>query len=239
MSQRHIFLRQLGSLAVSTERRATISPRCYTSKATPIEDLIPDSPGSNHNDLASFLEYATRSGLNPKSTVYVGTHYEYTVGASLARHGFSVRRIGGASDYGIDLLGTWNFPTPSSSFPSGTTTLKVLVQCKAGPIGPHTIRELEGAFVGAPAGWRGGEGVLGVLASRKVATKGVGEALGRSRWPMMFVCCDAEGRISQVRWNQRAELEGLEGMNAAVRRSAAGEIPEVILTWKGQILSRS
>jgi hypothetical protein len=190
--------------------------------------------------MTSFLDYATRTSLNPKSTVYVGTHYEYTVAASLARYGFLVKRVGGTSDYGIDLLGTWNIPplSSASSASSLSTTLKVLVQCKAGPIGPHTIRELEGAFVGAPAGWRDGYGVLGVLASRKVATKGVSEALGRSRWPMMFVCCDAEGTISQVRWNQRAELEGLEGMNAAVKHSAAGGPPEVILTWKGEILSQ-
>jgi len=179
--------------------------------------------------LGSFLKYAQKSGLNPKSTVYVGTHYEYTVAGSLAQYGFSLKRVGGASDYGIDLLGTW-------ALPSSQEPLKALVQCKAGAIGPHTIRELEGAFVGAPVGWRG-QGVLGVLASRKVATKGVADALARSRWAMVFVCCSAEGVISQVRWNHRAEQEGLEGLHAALRHSADSAESRIVLTWKGEALT--
>jgi len=70
------------------------------------------------------------------------------------------------SDYGIDLLGTW-------SVPSALQPLKVLIQCKAfaRKIEPSQARELEGAFVGAPIGWREA-GVLGLLVSQKSATKG-------------------------------------------------------------------
>lgn len=178
----------------------------HSNSNIPTELAYPNSPSSNHNDLPTFLDYASRIDLDPKSTTYVGTHYEYTVGSSLERFGISLKRIGGRSDYGIDLLGTWE--TPSSSEP-----LKVLVQCKAlaRKAGPNLIRELEGTFVGAPLGWRG-EGVIALLVTQKPATKGVRESLGRSRWPMGFIMCSGEGKVSQMLWNRRAEEEGLLGM---------------------------
>jgi hypothetical protein len=56
-----------------------------SKQASPNEDILVDleSPSSNHHDLKSFLSYTQRSGLDEKSTVYVGTHYEYTVAAKL------------------------------------------------------------------------------------------------------------------------------------------------------------
>ena len=185
-----------------------------------------EPPTASHHDLHSFIEYARRTNLNIRSTVYVGTHYEYTVSSALAKYGLSLVRVGGASDYGIDLLGTWRLP-------SAAEPLRALVQCKAGAIGPHVVRELEGAFVGAPVGWRGA-GVLGVLASRKTATKGVGDALARSRWPMVFICCSAEGVVSQVRWNQKAAEEGLEGLHAVVRHSRGSSGDRIALMWMGK-----
>ena len=206
--------------SLSTRRPARASAPAH-------RDLpVPESATTAHHDLHSFVEYANRTNLNSKSTVYVGTHYEYTVSSTLAKYGLSLRRVGGASDYGIDLLGTWKLPSTEEP-------LKVLVQCKAGAIGPHVIRELEGAFVGAPVGWREA-GVLGLLASRRVATKGVGDALARSRWPMVFVCCSADGVVSQVRWNQKAAEEGLEGVHATVRHSGAKSGERIVLTWKGK-----
>ncbi|TVY34146.1 Uncharacterized protein LSUB1_G006391, partial [Lachnellula subtilissima] len=88
--------------------------------------------------------------MDPRSTTYVGTHYEYTVQTALSRLGLSLKRIGGRSDYGIDLIGTWNLP-------SSLQPLQVLIQCKAlaSKAEPRVVRELEGAFVGAPTGWRG------------------------------------------------------------------------------------
>ncbi|ROV91702.1 hypothetical protein VMCG_09250 [Cytospora schulzeri] len=126
----------------------------------------PEPPTANHNDLASFLNYVERSGLDRKSTLYVGTHYEYTVAQVLSKYGFYLQRVGGHSDYGIDLLGTWT--VPSSSEP-----LRVLIQCKAisRKSSPNLMRELEGAFVGAPVGWKG-HGVLGIFVTEKTATKG-------------------------------------------------------------------
>jgi hypothetical protein len=204
----------------------------------PNEDILiaeleyPDSVTSHHNDLPSFLGYASRIGLDTNSGTYIGTHYEYTVGKALKCYGMQLKRIGGRSDCGIDLLGTWTVPSASQP-------LKVLIQCKAHAskkIEPSQARELEGAFVGAPPGWRG-SGVLGLLVTQKSATKGVREALGRSRWPMGFVLCNAEGKILQMLWNRKAEQAGLEGIGVGLKYTG-GDVTEkeVVLTWKGEAI---
>lgn len=203
----------------------------YTTNASSEELVYPDSPTSNHNDLPSFLQYASRIDMDTTSTTYVGTHYEYTTQTALSRLGMSLKRIGGKSDYGIDLLGTWTLP-------SSPQPLRVLIQCKAfaRKVEPSQARELEGTFVGAPTGWRG-TGVLGFLVSRKPATKGVREAMGRSRWPMGYVLCEDDGRVLQMLWNKRAEQEGLEGVGVSLRYSGGEKSErEVILTWKGDII---
>ncbi|VUC25378.1 unnamed protein product [Clonostachys rosea] len=194
--------------------------------------LYPENrTSSQHRDLATFLAYAKRTGLDEKSTVFVGTHYEYTIAGTLSRYGFSLRRVGGASDCGVDLLGTWTPPRTDGM-------MRTLVQCKAGVqrVGPNLIRELEGAFVGAPVGWRG-SGVLGLLASERPATKGVRESMGRSRWPMGYLCCSREGVLKQMIWNHRAEEEGLEGFGVATRHvdGQEGEA-ELILLRNGKVL---
>jgi Protein of unknown function (DUF2034) len=213
-------------------RTAKQSQFKYSTNAATEELVYPDSQSPNHHDLPSFLEYATRIEMDPKSTTYVGTHYEYTVQIALERLGMSLKRIGGKSDYGIDLLGTW--PAPSASEP-----LKVLVQCKAfaRKIEPSQARELEGAFVGAPIGWRG-TGVLGLLVSQKSATKGVRDALGRSRWPMGYVLCGPDGKVLQMLWNRRAEQEGLEGIDVGLKYAGGDRNEkEVVLMWKGEPIS--
>jgi hypothetical protein len=211
-------------------RPAQQSHRNFT-KVNPVAEEVtyPDSQSPHHHDLPTFLEYASRTNLDPSSTVYIGTHYEYTVKLALERFGMSLKRIGGRSDAGIDLLGTW--PLPSALQP-----LKVLIQCKAlaKKIDPAQARELEGAFVGAPVGWRGA-GVLGLLVSQKSATKGVRETLGRSRWPMGYVLCSADGKISQMLWNRRAEEEGMEGIGVGLKHRASDiSQKEVFLSWKGE-----
>lgn len=207
--------------------------RKYSANATTeTEELVyPDSQTPGHHDLPSFLDYASRTEMDTKSTIYVGTHYEYTVQTALERLGMSLKRIGGRSDYGIDLLGTW-------SLPSTPQPLRILVQCKAlaRKIQPAQARELEGAFVGAPRGWRG-LGVLGLLVTQKSATKGVREALGRSRWPMGYILCGSDGKILQMLWNRRAEQEGLEGIGVGLKYAGDDRNDkEVVLTWKGEVL---
>ncbi|KAL6898386.1 hypothetical protein GGI43DRAFT_93545 [Trichoderma evansii] len=208
----HITTREFASASAS--RKSTAS--AFKSKATET---------SQHTDLASFLAYAKRVGLDEKSNTFIGTQYEYLVAERLARYGFSLKRVGGASDFGIDLLGEWTIPSTSK-------TLKVLVQCKAGSkVGPHFIRELEGSFVGAPPGWRG-SGVLGVLVTGKQTTKGMRDALARSRSPMAYFCCTLDGVMKQMQWNQRAEEEGLEGIDVALKRGAGEEEEDEIVLMK-------
>lgn len=220
--------RGLISQTVSFPPSAWIPKKFKSSTSTSL--IYPEPPTTNHRDLASFLDHAERSGLDPKTTLYVGTHYEYTVARTLSKYGFFLRRIGGTSDYGTDLLGTWT--VPSSKEP-----LKVLVQCKAlaRKSAPNLIRELEGAFVGAPVGWRG-QGVLGIFVTEKPATKGVRDSLGRSRWPMGFISCSRAGQVQQILWNQRAEEEGLGGLGVGIRYagSESEREPQPVLTWKGQ-----
>ncbi|KAI1379416.1 hypothetical protein F4677DRAFT_442394 [Hypoxylon crocopeplum] len=203
--------------------------------------VYPEAPSSEHHDGASYAAYAARIGLDLESKTYIGTRYEYIVSSALAPLGFSVKRVGGRSDYGIDLLGTWRVPsTPTVTSTSNPEPLRVLLQCKVSSqntkIGPHHVRELEGAFVGAPPGWRG-PGVLGFLVAQKPATKGMRDALGRSRWPMGYVSCSQDGRLEQMLWNRRAEEEGLEGMGVSVRfcEDASGQTEQrLVLTWKGK-----
>ncbi|KAI0152205.1 hypothetical protein F4776DRAFT_17400 [Hypoxylon sp. NC0597] len=212
--------------------------------------IYPDAPGSSseHHDLASYAAYAARTGLDVTSKTYLGTRYEYAVAAALSTLGFTLRRVGGRDDCGIDLIGTWMVPSSSpSSSSTASNPLRVLVQCKASAsqstrIGPQHVRELEGAFAGAPPGWRSssssrGSNVVGFLVAQKPATKGVRDALGRSRWPMGYVSCSQDGRLEQMLWNRRAEEEGLEGLGVGVRFCEDGEgrsEQRLVLTWKGK-----
>jgi len=215
-------------LAVPCIKTSTFRGYSTQSKQQSLE--YPSSSTSNHNDLASFLEYTKRTNLDRESTIYQGTHYEYTVSNAFTALGMALQRIGGVSDNGIDLLGTWNLP-------SSRTPIKVLIQCKAlalSPIRPATVRELEGAFVGAPKGWRDGN-VLGLLVSQKSATKGVREALGRSRWPMGYVLCEKDGKVRQMLWNRKAEDVGMAGMGVGTKYVGGAQgSKEVVLTWKDE-----
>lgn len=163
-------------------------------------------------------------------------------------------------------------PSPSTFSAPPPPPLRILLQCKASAsrstaIGPQYIRELEGAFAGAPVGWRrrlnaagvvvpgseseSGSGVLGLLVAQRPATKGIRDALGRSRWPMGYVACAADGRLQQMLWNRQAEEEGLEGLGVGVRYfevvqcgggggqgAGGGQQPpldqELVLTWRGK-----
>ncbi|KAI6785179.1 Cell morphogenesis protein-like protein [Emericellopsis cladophorae] len=205
---------------------------CFStaSKGPSVPLVYPEPPSAHHNSLESFLAYAERWQLDRASTVYVGTLYEYSIAKSLERYGFHLRRVGGASDYGIDLLGEWKPPSTS-------TSLRVLIQCKGGAqrVGPNLIRELEGAFVGAPAGWRG-QGVLGFMVAQRPATKGVRDSLGRSKWPMGYLFCEGEGEVKQMIWNRRAEEEGLEGFGVTTRHVESKGEPELALMKQGKLL---
>lgn len=197
-----------------------------------LQDTGATASPSSHHDLATYVAYAERTGLDTSSKTYVGTQYEYTVASVLKGYGFDMKRIGGRDDFGIDLLGTW-------SVPSSTAALRIILQCKVSAtktgIGPRMVRELEGAFVGAPPGWRG-DGVIGFLVAQKPATKGIRDSLSRSRWPMGFISCLPDGRLQQMLWNRQAEEKGLAGMGVGVRfvQEDDAQQQSLILTHQGR-----
>ena len=221
-------------------------PRPYHAAASE-EPQIPPQPFSvspSHSSLSTFLQYAHSTGLSPDSTVYVGTYYEYLCALSLRRLGFSLTRTGGRSDAGIDLLGSW-------SLPGLTSPLKCIVQCKnlKAKAAPNLIRELEGAFVGAPTGWKG-EGVVSVLCARKEATKGVRDAIRCARrgivWCHIEEVEEGLGRVRQLFWNQRVSAEGADSVGIGVRYlpriRGEGELEvdtEVVLTRDGEVWESS
>lgn len=192
----------------------------------------PPPPSQHHNSLSQFLTYATRISLPETSTVYVGTHYEYTVLESLRRYALALHRIGGRDDAGIDLVGTWHLPTHERS-----RALRVLVQCKAlkAKLGPNIVRELEGTLRQAPVGWRTDQ-TVGVLVSPREATKGVRDALARSSFPLFWMMVERDGTLRQALWNARAEGLGLGALGIETRyTSTEGPelLKEVALTWDG------
>lgn len=254
---------------------------------------------ATHHDLATFLEYAENVNLSKDSTVFVGTRYEYIVQRALLRFGFSLERIGGAGDLGIDLRGSWRPPSLQGR------SLRVSAQCKWRKrlSGPYMVRELEGAFASTVSAWRSqeapaanecepptqedhgdavksvvafdgtqssdsgpvprhasdalrmygtdGEGTvtesMALLITPLKATKGMRDAMGRSRWPMAYAMINEDGWIQQFLWNRRSADNGLEGLQAEtmyrsdLNESKSDEItkvtPEVILTWEGKTWS--
>lgn len=99
-------------------------------------------------------------------------------------------------------------------------------------------------------------GMLGLLATPKPATKGVREAMGRSRLPLGFAMIGLDGRITQLLWNWAARELWLEGVGVTTRYCPPSEglkegdgveegvedkekrrvRDEVVLTWKGEVL---
>ena len=196
----------------------------------------PSPPSQNHNNLTTFLSYAEQISLSKESTVYVGTHYEYTVLETLRRYALSLNRIGGRDDAGIDLVGTWHLPERERE-----RALRVLVQCKSlkTKIGPNIVRELEGTLRQAPVGWRTDQ-TVGVLVSPREATKGVRDALARSAYPVFWMMIERNGSLKQALWNSRAEELGIGPLGVETRYETAAEGAEsdsvtkqIALTWDG------
>lgn len=195
--------------------------------------------GSNeHHDLQSFLAFAERKKLNKETAVYKGTHYEYTVMETLKSFGFHLERTGKSNDKGIDLLGHWGLPGEPYE-------IRVIVQCKASRGLPSAVRELEGAYAGAPSGWTG-DNVLALLSSSKPLTKGVLDGVQRSPSALGALHINPEGLARQFIWNEVAGQKGLAGVGVTANYNAAQSqahgaksggtqtIKTVVLTWNGK-----
>ena len=228
----------------------TPSGSTYQPSQQPLASVLPSSPSANHSSQRSFLTHSRRTGLNPASTVFTGTRYEYLTLSSLGRLGIELARVGGTGDRGLDLVGFWHLPqwshsSRSTTEPDGTEegqfehpgeSIRVVVQCKrisptaraSKSIGPSVVRELEGAFRGAPSGWRAREGVLGMLVSTRSATKGVTEGMRRSERALAWVLLEeVESARSEVSDTEatRATDEDSQGLPDH-KRSAGDEADE-------------
>ncbi|KAF2859812.1 hypothetical protein K470DRAFT_192269, partial [Piedraia hortae CBS 480.64] len=160
-----------------------------------------------HHNLDTFVAYAKQSELNESSSVYKGTHYEYTVAYALSQFNFDLHRVGRANDLGIDLVGYWRLPFHKPK----QRGMAVLVQCKVSAPTPAHVRELEGAHSGAPSGWRG-KGALAMLVCTEPSTAGVRASLQRSDRPMGVMQVADDGKVRQFLWNNTATELGLQGL---------------------------
>ncbi|KAL5338775.1 hypothetical protein BJX70DRAFT_186520 [Aspergillus crustosus] len=198
----------------------------------------PASPTASHDSLPTFLDHTQRNAIPASTTTYQGTVYEYIVQSHLRKHAFNLYRVGGRSDYGIDLTGTWHV----GANPVLDPPIRVVVQCKAlrKKLGPNLVREIEGVTA------MQGCGCAGVLVSPLEATKGVREALGRSGMPLVWMMVGLDGVVRQVLWNKGVEGLGLGlgglGVEALYSPDEGGEKkhgpkkPEVRLTWEGKVV---
>ncbi|KAF4293359.1 hypothetical protein KXW65_003486 [Aspergillus fumigatus] len=190
----------------------------------------PPSPSQHHNDLASFLAHAERTALPTTSTTYIGTHYEYTVQQTLRHFAFSLHRVGGRDDAGVDLVGTWHLPQHEHP-------LRVFVQCKAlkTKLGPNLVRELEGTFRRSPVGWRTGT-KIGILVGPREATKGVRDATARSAYPLLWMMVERNGELHQALWNGCAVDLGLGALGVEMVYGVGALGRRIRLTWDGSEL---
>jgi len=173
--------------------------------------------------------------------------FEYTVAETLKAYDFTLQRIGRSNDLGIDLLGHWALPGRPKGSP-----LAVLIQCKANKSikpSPAMIRELEGAYGGAPSSWRHSDGVLALLVTTQPSTFGVRAAMQRSLRPLGVMQVTAsEGEVKQFIWNASASNVGLEGLGVAIKHYQSKKLPcqsdegvegharwKVALSWLGKM----
>lgn len=218
----------------------TVPSQSIPQPTTTPPATINNKSSPHHNDLLTFLSYANRTSLSPTSPVYKGTHYEYICASTLPRLGFThISRTGGRSDHGIDLLALWQLP--SLPFP-----LRVLVQCKGtkSKSSPQRIRELEGAVVGAPVGWRGKSSTVALLCGKREATKGVMDAVRRCGIPVVWCMIEERdstngekraGVVRQMLWNGKVEEQiGGRGWSVGVRYGGKSGGGESVLMWEGR-----
>jgi Restriction endonuclease len=185
---------------------------------------VSSTSAPSHDSLSTFLDYAKRTQLDRASTTFAGTYYEYATQSLLRRYGFSLTRVGGRGDRGVDLKGTWTVATGEEK---AKLELPVIMQCKRlkSKVGPNLIRELEGALAGR-------SNTLGVLVGTKGVTRGVRDAMGRSRVGICWVMLEVEEQAGGEDANEDVEEE--------VEEKEQGEgFCGVLQAMKDEIVSKS
>jgi len=98
-----------------------------------------------------FLSTGSSSARRTIPSVFRGTEFEQRSQRVLQNHlSMSLRRVGGKSDGGIDLMGWWWLPAPGANADDipRRRRLRILAQCKAEEkkVGPKYVREMEGVL---------------------------------------------------------------------------------------------
>jgi len=168
-------------------------------------------------------EAISKTTASTLSTHALGTAFETHTLRLLKHHLFTLTHTGQRNDRGIDLCGHW-------AVPSHPTPIPVIIQCKASSrLGPDAVRALEGALAGSG---RFSEG-MGILVGKVKATRGVREALQRSGKRVGYFCVE-EDRVMQMIWNERANEEGLGGLEVTKLFGCEA----VGLRWAGTLVGR-
>ena len=184
----------------------------------------------SHNSLSSFLCYAKRTSLDHASTTFAGTYYEYATQERLRSYGFDLTRVGGRGDRGVDLKGSWTIATEGDKIES---KLQVIVQCKRlrTKVGPNLIRELEGALAGR-------SNTLGVLVGTKSATKGVRDAMGRSKVGICWIMLEVEEGENQKTGSEDSALVEGDLADSEDRKEHVQTFDGILQTMKDEIVSK-
>ena len=108
------------------------------------------------------------------------------------------------------------------------------------------VREIEGAFAGAPSGWRSKQ-CVGVLCASKEASRGVRDALKRSPRGLVWVFVSdvaremtslnstTSARIRQLLWNEQVASMGAEGCDVGLKYASTESLEkEIVLTYNGE-----
>lgn len=167
-----------------------------------------------HQDLESFLDDARHRGLGETTTLYQGTIYELKVKSLLEQHQMQLERIGGKSDGGVDLRGSW---------PLDLLPLKVSVQCKryGKKLGPENFRALVGTLFDNTGDYRWRDApdcrALGILASPHPASADSTRYMTNSVVPLVFMSITLDGQLQQFICNDAASRIGLDKISIKSR----------------------
>ncbi|GAA5828367.1 hypothetical protein JCM5353_004809 [Sporobolomyces roseus] len=170
----------------------------------------------------------------PISSTHLGTAYELITLSLLSSppYDYTLVRVGGANDKGIDLRGRCTLPPPPSSSISPKSSLNsfrsldVLVQCKSSStlVRPAIIREFEGVLqnVSHQSSLRRPMGILVALNgfSKETLNRGL-----ESQWPLSLV----HFKVAR----ERLQLDE-HGTNLPKFEGIRGEEGEVIGWYRNQ-----
>lgn len=232
-SSRRIATEDVVSLHLRPRSRvpSQLLPRTANHTVSHRVRFVSSATDPSHHSLSTFLEYARRTQLDRASTTFAGTYYEYATQSLLRRYGFGLTRVGGRGDRGVDLKGMWTVATAENKT---EVALPVIVQCKRlkSKVGPNLMRELEGALAGR-------SNTLGVLVGTQGATKGVREAMGRSRVGICWIMLEVEERVDVASGedvkgdgrddtDENEQAQGFDGVLQAMKDDIVSKSPGVV-----------